>query len=173
MNCKFCGAEFEGALVQCPECGMPTENFKVPVPAAVKAKKAAKKVDPDKIPANKPAIVSLIIDVASFLIAYFGGILALGAWGFNALLTSTGFDIFEALAGITYIAAIVIILIGVAVSVAGMVFAIISKFKKKADQKLPTVSLCFSLLTIINSCAVTALYLAYALKPLITLMETE
>ena len=56
MICSNCGAQLGEDVLQCHACGMPTDN--VPVVKAHTNKKIKKK-DPNKIPANIPAIISL------------------------------------------------------------------------------------------------------------------
>jgi hypothetical protein len=162
MICKYCGSEIDNSLKQCSECGMPTENFKVPVPAPVKSKKKKKKViDPDKIPANIPAIAGAAIAIVSIISTILGAIFGACGVGFDNLFMQTASNVFSVFAAILYIGALFFIPLALILALAGGILSIVGKKKKKLNQSTPLVSATFSLFAFVSSCAALVLFLLY------------
>ena len=162
MICKYCGTEIDDSLKQCSECGMPTENFKVPVPLPVKSKKKKKKViDPDKIPANTPAIVGAILAIISIVAVIIGAICAGCSLGFFNLYWQTLQSVFNIFRMIFYVGAFFFIPLALVLSLVGGILSLIGKKKKKLNQSTPLVSATFSLLAFVSSTATLILCLIY------------
>lgn len=163
MICKYCGSEIDNSLKQCSECGMPTENFKVPVPAPVKTKKKKKKIiDPDKIPANTPAVLGAIVAIISIVSIIVGAIFAGCSLGFFNLYWQQGLlAIFNIFRMIFLVGAAFFIAIALLLAIVGGILSIVGKKNKKLNQSTPLVSACFSLLAIVSSIATLILFLIY------------
>lgn len=162
MICNYCGTEIDSSLKQCSECGMPTENFKVPVPLPVKSKKMKKKVvDPDKIPANTPAIVGAILAIISIVAVIFGAIFAGCSLGFFNLYWQTLQVVFNVFRMIFYVGAWFFVPLALVLSIAGAAMSLVGKKKKKLNQSTPLVSATFSLFAFVSSCATLILFLIY------------
>ncbi len=158
MICTYCGAEIADNLKQCSECGMPTENLAVPVPADIKIKAKKKKAldDLDKIPPNKIGFASIIVAALSIAIAIFGGLLALGGLGLSHT-TLVGFGAFVNITTIVFLA------ISIVASLVGAILSLTARNNKKCEQSTPLMGICFSILGFIMSACFLALFILYVM----------
>lgn len=165
MVCNYCGATIIGNIKQCPDCGMPTDNLTVPIPAPIKTKKVRKKeIDPNEIPKNKRAIPSIILTGLSGVLTLVGVMWVLlfyftSPYTVDAFAQSLMLSINSVALGF-YGSAMILAIVGGSVSIAGVL-------RKNEKQTAVFICLCASVFAFILAACAAIIYAIYLYIPFI------
>lgn len=151
MVCNYCGATIIGNIKQCPDCGMPTDNLTVPIPAPIKTKKVRKKeIDPNEIPKNKRAIPSIILTGLSGLISLIGIVLTIISYSTANIFEQALFQGFEiAFSYIFSAIALAFFSNAMPLAVAGAIVSLLGVLRKGEKQTAVFICLCASVLAFV------------------------
>lgn len=145
MVCNYCGATIIGNIKQCPDCGMPTDNLTVPIPAPIKTKKVRKKeIDPNEIPKNKRAVPSIVLTGLSGALSHIGIICTMISY-----FTTDDFSQNLLLGYIFSSVALAFFSIAMPLAIASAVVSLLGVLRKNEKQTAVFICLCASVLAFV------------------------